>query len=57
MANKLAGEQQASMWNMLGQAGVAIGGKGGLWKLSSKRLKIELGDADSFLRAARGAAA
>ncbi len=56
MANKMASEQQASVWGMLGQAGQAIGGQGGLWKLSAKRLKIELGDADSFLRAARAAA-
>ena len=57
LSNKMANDQQAAMWGMLGQAGQAIGGQGGLWMLSSKRYKIELGDADSYLRAVRGAAA
>lgn len=59
-ASKLASDQQASLWGGLGQGALALPGgvkmATDLWKLSSKRLKIELGDADSFLRAARAAA-
>ncbi len=56
-ANEIASQSQAAMWQGLGQGALALPGgvkiATDLWKMSSKRLKIELGDANSFLEAAR----
>lgn len=48
-AAKMQSDQQAAMWEGLGQGAM---GAATIWKMSSKSLKIELGDADSFLRRA-----
>jgi len=50
LAAQQADKRQAAMWAGLGQG---LGAATSIWKLSSSKLKIELGDADSFLTRAR----
>jgi len=50
LAAQLADKRQAAMWDGIGQG---VGAATSIWKLSSSKLKIELGDADSFLTRAR----
>lgn len=50
LAAQLADKRQAAMWDGIGQG---VGAATSIWKLSSSKLKVELGDADSFLTRAR----